>query len=57
VRNMDIHAEELRRRIEFYRRRLREGVNANLARIYLFEIGEAERELAELEERDGRDPG
>jgi hypothetical protein len=34
---MDIHAEELRRRIEFYRRRLREGVNANLARIYLFD--------------------
>ena len=41
-------ADTLRRRIELYRRLLSKGVNADLARVYLFEIAEAELELAEL---------
>src|SRR2546423_6702243 len=42
-------ADILRRRIELYRRLLSKGVDANLASVYLFEIGEAELELAELQ--------
>src|SRR5712671_5216141 len=42
-------ADTLRRRIELYRRLLSKGVDADLARVYLFEIGEAELELAELQ--------
>lgn len=41
-------AETLRRRIELYRRLLSKGVDAGLARVYFFEIGEAELELAEM---------
>ena len=41
-------AETLRRRIELYRRLLSKGVKADLVRVYLFEIAEAELELAEL---------
>jgi hypothetical protein len=41
-------ADTLRRRIELYRGRLSKGVNADLARVYLFEIAQAELELAEL---------
>jgi hypothetical protein len=44
----ETRAETLRRRIAFYRRCLERGVNADLVRVYLFEIGEAELELAEL---------
>jgi hypothetical protein len=44
-------ADTLRRRIELYRRLLSKGVDADLARVYLFEIGEAELELAELQRR------
>jgi hypothetical protein len=39
-------AEMLRRKIELYRRYLREGVDAALALDYLREIAEAEAELA-----------
>jgi hypothetical protein len=39
------HAESLRRKIERYRRYLREGVDVTLAREYLREIAEAEIEL------------
>ena len=39
-------ADTLRRRIE--RRLLSKGVDTDLARVYLFEIAEAELELAEL---------
>ena len=42
-------ADTLRRRIELYRKLLSKGVGADLARVYLFEIGEAELELAELQ--------
>ena len=41
-------ADTLRRRIELYRRLLSKGVSGDLARVYLFEIAEAELELAEL---------
>ena len=41
-------ADTLRRRIELYRRLLSKGVHTDLARVYLFEIAEAELELAEL---------
>ena len=47
-------AEHLRRRIELYRRYLREGVDAGLAADYLREIVEAEAELARIE-GDGSD--
>jgi hypothetical protein len=51
-------ADTLRRRIELYRRVLSKGVDANLASVYLFEIGEAELELAELQRSsDDRGPG
>ena len=51
-------AQTLRRRIELYRSLLSKGVGADLARVYLFEIAEAELELAELERPpDERGPG
>jgi hypothetical protein len=37
-------AETLRRRMELYRRLMSKGVDADLARVYLFEIAEAELE-------------
>lgn len=53
---MDDRAETLRRRIEFYRRRLREGVEAEVSKIYLFEIADAQLELAELLARSEEQP-
>jgi hypothetical protein len=47
-------AETLRRRIAFYRRCLERGVTADLARVYLFEIGEAELDIAEMSKRPSR---
>ena len=41
-------ASQLRRKIELYRRYLREGVDAALAEIYLRELKDAEAELAAL---------
>lgn len=41
----------LRRRIALYRRYLSEGVDAELARIYLHEIAVAEAELARHEKQ------
>jgi hypothetical protein len=49
----ETRAETLRRRIAFYRRCLERGVNADLVRVYLFEIGEAELELADLPNAPG----
>ena len=48
---MEDRAEVLRRKLAAYRRRLAEGVDADLALHYLLEIIAAEAELAEL----GRD--
>jgi hypothetical protein len=44
-------AANLRRKIELYRRWLRDGVDAGLAIDYLREIAEAEAELAEIDRR------
>ena len=41
--------EVLRRRIAYYRRRLAEGVDADLAREYLRQIVDSEHELQQLE--------
>jgi hypothetical protein len=41
--------EELRRRIELYRRYLREGVEAQLAHDYLDQIKRDRQELAEID--------
>ena len=46
---MEERAAILRRRIELYRRYLREGVDAGLATEYLWQISQAEAELAEIE--------
>jgi len=45
---MDERAEFLRRRIELYRRYLREGVDIDVAAEYLRQIAEDEGELAEI---------
>jgi hypothetical protein len=45
---MEQHAENLRRKIELYRRYLREGVAAPLAAEYLREIAMAEAELERI---------
>jgi hypothetical protein len=45
---MDAKADILCRRIELYRRHLREGVDAASSVHYLYEIFAAEDELAEL---------
>jgi hypothetical protein len=49
--------EELRDRIEFYRRRLREGVREQVARIYRYQAEQAEMELAGLEREVAEDRG
>jgi hypothetical protein len=49
---MNDRAEILRRKIELYRRYLREGVDITLATEYLREIAEAEAELERLTGRD-----
>lgn len=51
---MDEHVEMLRKRIDLYRRRLMEGVETKLARVYLADIASMEIELARLE-RDAAD--
>jgi hypothetical protein len=43
-------AHQLRRTIELYRRYLSEGVDADMARIYLRELAIAEAALASIEE-------
>jgi hypothetical protein len=48
--------EALRRRIALYREYLRRGVDGDLARVYLDEIGRAERTLAELHNRKPGSP-
>jgi len=48
--------EELRRRIELYRRYLREGTEARLAQDYLDQIKRDRQELAEIEARDKLSP-
>ncbi len=48
-RFMQDRAQTLRRRIALYRRYLSEGVDAELAQLYLREIAEAEAELAKLD--------
>ena len=45
---MEEHAESLRRRIALYRRYLAEGLDADLARIYLGELADADAELSEI---------
>jgi hypothetical protein len=45
---MEERADSLRRKIELYRRYLREGVDVSLAREYLREIGEAEAEIERI---------
>jgi hypothetical protein len=45
-------ADTLRRRIDYYRRRLLEGVDADLGPMYLLRISEAEIALAELEQSE-----
>jgi hypothetical protein len=45
---MEEHTENLRRKIELYRRYLREGVDVSLAREYLREIAKAEAELERI---------
>jgi hypothetical protein len=42
-------ADTLPRRVALYRRYLKEGVEINLARVYLDEIAKAEAALRELE--------
>lgn len=49
---METRAEELRRKIAYYRRRLEEGVDAELAVTYTTEIVRAEEELARLTRGD-----
>lgn len=51
---MDDRADMLRRRIALYRRYLREGVDAAIARDYLEQILKDEAELAEIEPSDRR---
>jgi len=46
---MDEHIETLRKRIALYRRRLAEGVEMKLARVYLTDIASMEAELAKLD--------
>ena len=46
---MDEHTEILRKRIALYRRRLNEGVETKLARVYLADISTMEAELTKLE--------
>jgi hypothetical protein len=48
--------EELRRRIELYRRYLREGTEAQLAHHYLEQIKRDRQELTEIEARDQPKP-
>jgi hypothetical protein len=49
---MNDRAELLRRRIAAYRRHLAEGVDDELAQLYLCEITVAAAELAEIEQGD-----
>jgi hypothetical protein len=46
---MDDRAEQLRRRIAFYRKRLQEGVSAEVAHQHLAAIAELEAELSRVE--------
>ncbi len=49
---MEDRADFLRRRIELYRRYLREGADAALAAEYLRRVAEAQAELAKIEEAE-----
>ena len=49
---MEKRAEELQRRIELYRRYLREGAEASFAQDYLDQIKRDREELTEIEERN-----
>jgi hypothetical protein len=51
---MEDRAEQLRRKIATYRRRLAEGVDSELARRFLEEILDAEAELTQLDGERGR---
>ncbi len=51
---MKERADVLRRRIAYYRRRLGEGVDAELAGEYVRQIGADEAELAQIEKDTDR---
>lgn len=51
---MENRADQLRRRIEYCRRRLAEGIDADLARVYLQEIAGLEAEIAQIEKDKDR---